>query len=354
MYFLFTLFFIFFNPNTIFCCCCCYGHKNTLKEEEIKKEQIKKKENEEIKKRIIKKNKNDINILCDNTIRECKEYKRLDTKFEDIINQLNNLKKEILSAKDDSNEIVKIRDSVNKAIIEKDKLKKIIQNEFKNFINSNKNFISEKDFNKLIKGKTFELDKFIVVISDFFDSEKAYYCDNTEGNMDLIKRNMELIKNYFYSKIIDGNFTTHYESALILLTKVDATNTTTLYDPEETDEKFKKKHCSSYKCPENNRNEIDNIINDLFEKSTVNPNIYEIKFKDINYFIFNGKTANKIKDKYINNVKEISYDIKYIILDNNGNFIDNNDYNLKLIDFSYYDDILVTFEKFISKDKISK
>ena len=92
----------------------------------------------------------------------------------------------------------------------------------------------------------------------------------------------------------------------------------------------------------------------MFEKSTVDLDIYEIKFKDINYFIFNGKTANKIKDKYINNVKEISYDIKYIILDNNGNFIDNNDYNLKLIDFSYYDDILVTFEKFISKDKISK
>ena len=28
MYFLFILFFIFFNPNTIFCCCCCYNEDN--------------------------------------------------------------------------------------------------------------------------------------------------------------------------------------------------------------------------------------------------------------------------------------------------------------------------------------
>ena len=338
----YTIVFLFLQNINVCACCDCNGIDKRRKLDEI--------ECKKIEKKVIEENKNSVIKKCDEAIEECKEYSYYNNEAYNIKNHLNDIKNKCLSVRDNNHEFDEIFTDLEITINKKIKLEQEGRKNVENFINSNIKFIEEDDFKCLNKGKTFEMAKFII-IQCFFDSRR-FYCDNTEENLKIIEES-NIVKNHYYSTIIDGNFSICHDYYLKLINKYDYTYTTTFYNPEAKDEKMKKIKCVKYKFKSIDRSVTDNTILNIFEESPVDLEIYTFNFNDIQYFLFNCDLYKKINNEdNKSKVKNIENSIFYITLDKNGNFIENRDFDLKMIEISYDACLIVTCDKFLSNYKV--
>ena len=347
------LFVLIYN-NSIFCRC-CYFYKKKLKKENEKLEKEEKKKENKLKNNDLNSGKENLKKDIEEYVRFCSNRKSYSNEFE----KLENIFLKICSDLENVNNIEELYKLESKFNENKEiclKKNTYYQNLFKNYIQNDKNFISLGKFNKLANGKITEFGKYISCVS-FFDQEVI--CENTPENIKKITKENGF-KNYGFLQFMPNRIvifpTDLAEKDYRRINECDISYSFSIFKEVVSSEgiwkgSVKLRTFIKYKTIDN---DFDKKLRTFFTVNIENLNIFETEYEGKKYILFDEIVFNKLSDSVDRSkIKKINDNIFYLILDLNGDCLNDTGYNLKIIGFyNCFKIINLCPEKYLFKEKL--